>query len=59
MFGVKHHLSVMHFVRQAVYVKLMIKEAGMSFEPSESELDLTYSERYKVQHSDVLSSLYY
>ncbi|XP_068713345.1 glucose-6-phosphate 1-dehydrogenase-like [Montipora foliosa] len=32
---------------EAVYVKLMIKEAGMSFEPSESELDLTYSERYK------------
>ena len=27
---------------------MMIKEAGMSFEPHESELDLTYSERYKV-----------
>ncbi|XP_066030222.1 glucose-6-phosphate 1-dehydrogenase-like [Pocillopora verrucosa] len=24
----------------------MIKEAGMSFEPKESELDLTYSDRY-------------
>ena len=33
---------------QAIYVKMMIKEAGMSFEPHESELDLTYSERYKV-----------
>lgn len=33
---------------QAVYVKLMIKEAGMSFEPHESELDLTYEERYTV-----------
>lgn len=31
---------------EAVYVKLMIKEAGMSFEPKESELDLTYSDRY-------------
>ena len=29
-------------------MKMMIKEAGMSFEPHESELDLTYSERYKV-----------
>ena len=29
-------------------MKLMIKEAGMSFEPHESELDLTYAERYKV-----------
>ena len=28
---------------------MMIKEAGMSFEPHESELDLTYSERYKVE----------
>ena len=33
---------------QAVYVKLMIKEAGMSFEPHESELDLTYEERFTV-----------
>ena len=39
---------------QAVYVKLMIKEAGMSFEPSESELDLTYSERYKVRNVNVV-----
>ena len=30
-------------------MKMMIKEAGMSFEPHESELDLTYSERYKVE----------
>ena len=29
-------------------MKLMIKEAGMSFEPHESELDLTYAERYTV-----------
>ena len=29
-------------------MKLMIKEAGMSFQPHESELDLTYAERYKV-----------
>jgi len=34
--------------KEAVYVKLMIKEAGMSFEPHESELDLTYEERYTV-----------
>jgi hypothetical protein len=26
----------------------MIKQAGMSFEPAESELDLSYSNRYQV-----------
>ena len=34
-------------------MKLMIKEAGMSFEPHESELDLTYAERYKVMGTRV------
>ena len=43
---------------QAIYVKMMIKEAGMSFEPHESELDLTYSERYKVAKTLLLSSTY-
>lgn len=45
---------VLNVFLQAVYVKLMIKEAGMSFEPSESELDLTYSERYKVMNVTVV-----
>ena len=43
---------------QAIYVKMMIKEAGMSFEPHESELDLTYSERYKVVKTLLCSSTY-
>ena len=47
-------LVVLIVFLQAVYVKLMIKEAGMSFEPSESELDLTYSERYKVRNVNVV-----
>ena len=39
-------------------MKMMIKEAGMSFEPHESELDLTYSERYKVVKTLLHSSTY-
>ena len=33
---------------EAMYVKLMTKQPGMSFDPVESELDLTYKLRYKV-----------
>merc|ERR550532_1825256 len=32
---------------EAVYMKMMTKKPGMSFEPVESELDLSYSSRYK------------
>ncbi|CAI8031640.1 Glucose-6-phosphate 1-dehydrogenase [Geodia barretti] len=31
---------------EAMYMKLMMKQPGMSFEPVESELDLTYTARY-------------
>jgi glucose-6-phosphate 1-dehydrogenase len=31
---------------EAMYMKLMMKQPGMSFEPVESELDLTYTSRY-------------
>ena len=33
---------------EAMYVKTMTKQPGMSFEPLESELDLTYKSRYGV-----------
>lgn len=33
--------------KEAIYVKMMVKEAGMSFEPVISEMDLSYSSRYK------------
>lgn len=33
---------------EAVYVKMMNKTPGMSFETEESELDLTYGSRYRV-----------
>lgn len=33
---------------EAVYVKMMTKTPGMSFDMEETELDLTYSNRYKV-----------
>lgn len=34
---------------EAMYTKLMTKQPGMLFDPVESELDLTYKIRYKVQ----------
>ena len=34
---------------EAMYIKLMTKQPGMSFDPVESELDLTYKLRYKVR----------
>lgn len=33
---------------EAMYIKTMTKEPGMSFEPLESELDLTYKSRFGV-----------
>lgn len=33
---------------EAVYTKMMTKKPGMFFNPEESELDLTYGNRYKV-----------
>lgn len=33
---------------EAVYLKMMNKSPGMSFDMEESELDLTYGSRYKV-----------
>ena len=35
---------------EAMYLKTMTKQPGMSFEPLESELDLTYKARYGVSH---------
>uniref|UniRef100_A0A8C3JQ96 glucose-6-phosphate dehydrogenase (NADP(+)) n=1 Tax=Calidris pygmaea TaxID=425635 RepID=A0A8C3JQ96_9CHAR len=37
---------------EAVYTKLMTKKPGMFFNPEESELDLTYGNRYKVGRGD-------
>lgn len=34
---------------EAMYMKLMMKQPGMSFQPVESELDLTYTARYGVR----------
>lgn len=33
---------------EAVYVKMMTKTPGMTFDMEETELDLTYGSRYKV-----------
>lgn len=35
---------------EAMYTKVMTKQPGMSFDPVETELDLTYKLRYKVRH---------
>lgn len=37
---------------EAVYTKMMTKKPGMFFNPEESELDLTYGNRYKVQQGE-------
>ena len=43
---------------EAMYAKVMMKQPGMSFEPMESELDLTYKARYKgVQLPDAYERL--
>ena len=34
---------------EAVYVKMMTKKPGMSFDTEETELDLSYNSRYKVR----------
>lgn len=36
---------------EAVYVKMMTKDPGMTFKLAETELDLTYTSRYKVSRS--------
>jgi glucose-6-phosphate 1-dehydrogenase len=33
---------------EAIYMKLMTKDLGMNFRPVETELDLTYKNRYSV-----------
>lgn len=38
---------------EAVYTKMMTKKPGMFFNPEESELDLTYGNRYKVHYFTV------
>ncbi|KAH0628843.1 hypothetical protein JD844_010430 [Phrynosoma platyrhinos] len=40
---------------EAVYTKMMTKKPGMFFNPEESELDLTYGNRYKVPSPSVLA----
>ena len=33
---------------EAIYIKVMLKRPGMSLEPIEGELDLTYKDYFKV-----------
>jgi glucose-6-phosphate 1-dehydrogenase len=35
---------------EAVYIKMMTKTPGMTFDMEETELDLTYGSRYKVKN---------
>lgn len=43
---------------EAVYVKLMNKKPGMSFDLEETELDLTYNSRYKVRVTEYIYYLF-
>ena len=38
---------------EAIYVKMVTKTPGMSFDMEETELDLTYGSRYKVRRCDI------
>ena len=42
------------FLLQAVYLKMMTKQPGMSGDLVESELDLTYKARYKVSNNIIM-----
>lgn len=42
---------------EAVYIKMMTKDPGMSFKLAETELDLTYTSRYKVQEMESLNCI--
>lgn len=44
---------------EAVYIKLMTKKPGMGFAVEETELDLTYSCRYKVEKFFFFSQNFY
>jgi len=39
---------------EAVYVKMMTKRPGIGFEMEETELDLTYNNRYKVSEISII-----
>jgi len=41
-------MSLFLIFYQAVYIKMMTKRPGMFIDPLETELDLSYSARYKV-----------
>ena len=42
---------------EAVYLKLMTKRPGMDLIPEQTELDLTYSHRYKVRADIKINNL--
>lgn len=44
---------------EAVYIKLMNKTPGMTFDMEETELDLTYGSRYKVNFILKNQNVYY
>lgn len=44
---------------EAVYVKMMTKTPGMSFDMEETELDLTYGSRYKVKICSIWFLIYF
>lgn len=45
--GKRNELVIRLQPNEAMYAKVMLKQPGMSFQPVESELDLTYKTRYK------------
>lgn len=44
---------------EALYIKMMTKTPGITFNMEETELDLTYDKRYKVNNNYIIIYLYY
>lgn len=39
---------------EALYIKMMTKSPGITFDMEETELDLTYGNRYKVNNTSLI-----
>lgn len=44
---------------EALYIKMMTKSPGITFDMEETELDFTYSSRYKVSTNDIAERIKY
>lgn len=43
---------------EALYIKMMTKSPGITFNMEETELDLTYGNRYKVNDASLMKNIF-